>query len=184
MLLALIIACEISFWLLLLSGLAIRYILGRQRLGGVLLLMVPLIDVVLLTAAFLHLRSGAAAGFTDGLAAVYLGFTVAFGPLLISRMDARFAHRFAGAVKPARPPKYGASRAAYEWRLFGRAALAWAIACSLLLGGVALVGGPSEGAILLALAGQVTLVVVVWLIWTATYSIWPAKPKAKSGETS
>lgn len=182
MLLALIVGCEITFWVVLLLGLSARYVLGLRRLGGVLLLLLPVIDVVLLVAAYLHLRGGAAAGFTDGLAAVYLGFTVAFGPLLVSRMDARFAHRFAGGARPARPPKYGAGRTAYEWRLFGRAATAWAIACSLLLGGVALVGGPSEGAVLLALAGQVTLIVFVWLIWTVTYAIWPAKPKP--GETS
>lgn len=184
MLLVLIVACEISFWVVLLLGLSVRYVMGRKRLGGALLVLLPVIDLVLLGAAYLHLRGGAAAEFTDGLAAVYLGFTVAFGPLLVSRMDARFAHRFAGGSKPARPPKYGAGRTAYEWRLFGRAALAWAIACSLLLGGVALVGGPREGAVLLALAGQVTLVVLVWLIWTVTYAIWPAKPKPEPGETS
>ena len=182
MLLVLIVACEISFWVVLLLGLSVRYVLGRRRVGGALLVLVPMIDLVLLVATVLHLRSGAPADFTDGLAAVYLGCTITFGPTLVSRMDARFAHRFAGGTKPARSPKYGADRTAYEWRLFGRAATAWAIACTLLLGGVALVGGARQGAVLLALAGQMTLILLIWLIWAVTYTIWPAKPKP--GDTS
>ena len=61
MLVVLIVACEISFWVVLLLGLSVRYVMGRRRLGGVLLMSVPLIDLVLLVAAVLHLRSGAPA---------------------------------------------------------------------------------------------------------------------------
>jgi len=37
MIAAMIIACEIGFWVFVLAGLAFRYLLGMRRLGAVLL---------------------------------------------------------------------------------------------------------------------------------------------------
>lgn len=71
-----IIACEISFWVVLLLGLTTRYLLRMPRLGAALLLCVPLVDLALLLATLFHLRSGATADWADGLAALYLGFTI------------------------------------------------------------------------------------------------------------
>ena len=51
--------------------------------SSVLLLCVPLIDVVLLAATVLDLQRGASASFAHGLAAAYIGFTVAFGGVTI-----------------------------------------------------------------------------------------------------
>ena len=41
-------------------------------------------------------------------------------------------YRFAGGPAPVAPPKYGSARALREWREFGKAAIAWAVACGLL----------------------------------------------------
>lgn len=110
MILAVIAACEIGFWVVLLAGLATRYLLRRRRLGGVLLAAVPLVDLVLLGATVLDLRDGATAGFAHGLAAAYLGFSVVFGPSMVRVADERFAHRFAGGPPPGRPPRTGRRR--------------------------------------------------------------------------
>jgi len=177
MLLALIIGCEIAFWVFLLLGLTVRYVARQRRLGAVILACVPVIDFVLLAATFLHLRGGATPDITDGLAAAYIGVSVAFGPSIIRRMDARFAHRFAGGPPAPRPPKYGKERTRYEWREFRKAALAWAISSALLLGGVALVGGVERGAVLLAWIARLFFVLLIWLIWPVSYEIWPRKPK-------
>src|SRR5262245_46814333 len=136
-----IFACEIAFWVFLLAGLAVRYLARRRGLGALLLACVPLIDLFLLGATIVHLRGGAVADLGDGLAAAYIGFSVAFGPSLIRRMDARFAYRFADGPKPPRPARYGKERATYEWQEFRKALLAWGIGCALLLGGYAFVGG-------------------------------------------
>ena len=40
---------------------------------------VPLLDLVLLAATVLDLRAGSTATFVHGLAAAYIGFSVAFG---------------------------------------------------------------------------------------------------------
>jgi hypothetical protein len=93
-------------------------------------------------------------------------------------MDARFASRFAHAPRPPRPPRYGRDRAGHEWREFRKALLAWAISCALLLGGYYLVGDSHRGAVLLAWIARLTLVLLIWLIWPVTYTLWPSKPKA------
>jgi hypothetical protein len=179
MLLALIVGCEIAFWVFLLLGLAVRYVARRPRLGALILVCVPLIDLVLLTATFLHLRSGATADIADGLAAAYIGVSVAFGPSIIRRMDTRFAHRFAGGPPAPRPPEYGRERTRYEWREFGRAAIAWAVSSALLLAGFVVVGGMEQGAVLLSWIAWLGMVLLIWLIWPVSYEIWPRKPRGQ-----
>jgi len=112
-LLGIIVACETGFWVILLAGLVARYLLRLPRLGLILLACVPLVDVVLLIATVISLRGGETASVTHGLAAVYIGFSVAFGHGMIRRADERFAHRFAGGPPPSKPPKYGRAHAAY-----------------------------------------------------------------------
>ena len=176
MLLAIVAACEIGFWVVLLCGLIARYPLRLPRLGAALLACVPLVDLVLLIATVLHLRSGATADFTHGLAAAYIGFSLAFGHGLIRRADARFAHRFAGGPPPPAAPQ-GRAQVRHEWREFGKAALAWAISCGLLGGGILLVSDPARTAALGEWIGRLTIVLAIWLLWPLTYTIWPGKPQ-------
>ncbi|TNY37500.1 hypothetical protein EIO00_07890 [Thermomonospora catenispora] len=184
MLLGVIVGCEIGFWVLLLAGLAARYLLRMRRTGAVLLVSVPLVDLVLLAATVIDLRGGATAHFTHGLAAAYIGFSVAFGHSMIRWADARFAHRFADGPPPPKPPKYGMARARYEWREFGKATVAWAVSCALLLGAVALVGDAERTRELLAWTGRLTMVLGIWSLWPITYTLWPAKPKGDDARRS
>jgi hypothetical protein len=57
-LVVLIVAAEIAFWLALLAGLVTRYLLRRPRLGMALLVATPLIDLALLAATTIDLRRG------------------------------------------------------------------------------------------------------------------------------
>ncbi|WP_206664072.1 hypothetical protein [Thermomonospora catenispora] len=184
LLLGVIVGCEIGFWVLLLAGLAARYLLRMRRTGAVLLVSVPLVDLVLLAATVIDLRGGATAHFTHGLAAAYIGFSVAFGHSMIRWADARFAHRFADGPPPPKPPKYGMARARYEWREFGKATVAWAVSCALLLGAVALVGDAERTRELLAWTGRLTMVLGIWSLWPITYTLWPAKPKGDDARRS
>ncbi len=177
MLLRVIVACEIGFWVILLAGLVARYLLRLPRLGLILLACVPLVDLVLLIATIISLRGGETASVTHGLAAVYIGFSVAFGHGMIRWADERFAHRFADGPPPSKPPEYGRARTAYEWREFRKAAIAWAIGCTLLYAGVLFVGDPTRTGALMEWIGQLTVVLAIWLIWPISYTIWPKKPK-------
>lgn len=174
MLLAIIVACEIGFWVVLGAGLVARYLLRRRRLGAVLLVCVPLVDLVLLVATVLDLRRGASANFTHGLAAVYLGFSVAFGPSMVRWADQRFAQRFAGGPPPWKPPKRGPERVRYEWRGWGKAVGAWAIACALLGLAVLLVDDAERTAELVGWIQRLTAAVVIWFVafplWATLFS--------------
>ena len=101
MIYAVIVACEVGFWVVLLAGFTARYLLRRPRLGAALLVCVPLADLVLLVASALDLRYvGGQADLAHGLAAIYLGVSVAWGHSMVRWADARFAHRFAGGPRP------------------------------------------------------------------------------------
>lgn len=166
-------ACEIGFWVLLGLGLAARYLLRLRTVSTVLLLLVPVLDVVLVTASILDVARGSTPGFTHGLAAVYLGFTVAFGHSMIRWADRRFSHRFAGGPPPPQAPKYGAARLAHEWREWGKAAFALAVALVVMVA-TALVAGTGIPAPLTWFddpmwnwGGRVAVVVAIWFVF------WP-----------
>ncbi|QFG19965.1 hypothetical protein [Actinomadura sp. WMMB 499] len=176
MLIAIIAACEIGFWVVLGAGLAARYPLRLRRLGALLLLCVPLIDAVLLGATVLDLRRGAEAGFAHGLAAAYLGYSIAFGHSMVRWADERFAHRFAGGPPPRGKPKGGRARTRYEWREFGKAAIATAIACGLLVGMIALVGDAGRTEALWGWTARLGVVLAIWAIWPVSHTFWPSEP--------
>jgi hypothetical protein len=178
MILAVIAACEIGFWVLLGAGLGARYLLKMRRLSTVLLISVPLVDVVLLVATFVDLHRGATANTAHGLAAAYLGFSVAFGHSMIRWADQRFAHRFAGGPPPWKPPKGGRARARYEWREWAKGMGGWAIACGLLGAGVLYVDDPPRTEQLIGFMKTLTLIMAIWL---AAFPVWatlfPARVK-------
>jgi hypothetical protein len=178
MLIAIIVACEIGFWIVLGAGLLARYILGRRRLGAILLACVPLVDVVLLVATVIDLSQGATADFTHGLAAAYIGFSVAFGHSLVRWADQRFAHRFAGGPPPWRPPRGGRERARYEWREFGKAAIAWGISCGLLAAAIVIVGDADRTEALQGWIARLTMILGIWSLWPITHTLWPARRSA------
>ena len=178
MIAALIVATEIAFWLLLGAGLWSRYRLGRRRLGGVLLALTPVVDLVLLAASVIDLRDGATATGAHALAAVYVGVSVAFGPRIVTWADARFAHRFAGGPRPARPARHGREHARRERDGWYRHLLAWSIGAALLVAGIALVGDAERTEALLNVLRVWTLVLAIDFLVSFSYSLWPRAERA------
>jgi hypothetical protein len=136
----LIVACEVAFWLILLLSLVVRYILQRETASRRLLLSLPAVDVLLFTVTTLDLKAGRPATMAHGLAAAYVGFTLAFGSLAVRWADAHFAHRFAAGAAPAKAPSRGWKAVRYELELWLRCIVAWIIAFALLAGLIAYVG--------------------------------------------
>ncbi|MCZ7421956.1 MULTISPECIES: hypothetical protein [unclassified Micromonospora] len=197
MIVAIIVACEIGFWAILAAGLFARYVLRLKRLGGFLLFCVPVTDLILITASVIDLRNGSPIDATHGLAALYLGFSVAFGPDLVRRADGWFVHRFAGGPRPVKPPKYGAARVRYEWRAWLRCFLAWIITCAvtallavvsghglddLVTGLRALTsGGQPPNLAIYGYTVQATVVTLVWFIgWPLRMTFSPPRPPSTS----
>lgn len=164
MVLGAIVVCEVAFWVFLAAGLTARYVLRRPALGLALLLGSPLADLALLALTAVDLRQGAIATQAHALAALYLGFTVAFGHATVAWADRWFSYRFAGGPRPAKPRRTGRERVAYEWQLFRRAALAWAVTAAFLLGLTAVTADIERAQALLSYLGVVTTVLVIWFL--------------------
>jgi hypothetical protein len=161
---ALILACEAGLWVLLGLGLVARYLLRLRTLSTLLLAAIPLLDVVLVVAVTLDLLRGAEPRSVHGLAGVYLGFSVAFGPSIVRWADVRFAHRFAGGPPPVKPAEGSPERAARLWREWNRVVVA-AVITSVVLGGLVLfVATPEQSGQLSWWIGRVWVVVGIWFV--------------------
>ncbi|WP_369233137.1 hypothetical protein AB5J56_14560 [Streptomyces sp. R21] len=181
MIVTLIVICEVSFWVLLAAGLTARYLFKLRRTSVALLLCEPLLELVLLIATSVDLRNGAEPGWQHGLAAVYIGFTVAYGHYTISRLDGWAAYRFAGAPRPPKPPKYGMPRARHEGGLWLRTLLAGAVACGLLQLAILYVGSAEDAADALRLWQLFALRTIgIHGVIAVTYLLWPKKAPAKA----
>lgn len=132
MLYLLILACEAAFWVALVLALLLRYRFGRLDWSRWLLLSLPVLDAALLLFAALDLQAGTPATPAHGLAAVYVGFTITFGPLAVRWADAQAAHRLAGGPAPPKAPSAGWQALRYELGLWLRCIGAWVIALTLI----------------------------------------------------
>ncbi|RFU83054.1 hypothetical protein DY218_29685 [Streptomyces triticagri] len=135
----LIVICEVGFWVLLAAGLALRYWAKKPRASIAVLLCEPVLEAILFVVTVIDLKNGAEPDWKHGLAAVYIGYSIALGHYTVKWVDVRVAHRFAGGPPPS-TPKYGVPRAIHEWKLAGRWILAAVIALALLQGAVWYVG--------------------------------------------
>ncbi|WP_308216875.1 hypothetical protein [Kocuria flava] len=173
LILTVIIACEIGFWIFVLLGLLARYVLRRRRTGIVLLAMTPVVDLVLLTAVIIHLQAGGAASFFHGLAALYLGVSVAYGHKMVTWADERFAHRFAHGPAPVR--RYGSDYAKGTWKDVARTGIAVGITAGILWLLMNLVADPSRTHALHGIYPILGIWFLIDLIWAISYTLWPRR---------
>ncbi|OJF13208.1 hypothetical protein EDD30_0464 [Couchioplanes caeruleus] len=172
---AAIIACEVGFWVLLVAGLAARYLLRRRRLSTVLLWSVPLVDVALLAIAVVDLRGGGEAHLAHGLAAVYLGVSIVLGHRMIRWADQRAHHRFGGGPPPVRAPRTGAARAAHERRTWLEHLLAYAATAAILSLFTLLVGDVDRTLPLWSVMRPWGLAVVIDFVISFSYTLFPRR---------
>ncbi|GAA0360483.1 hypothetical protein [Streptomyces blastmyceticus] len=184
MIVALIVACEVGFWVLLAVGLSLRYLARKPRAGLAVLLLEPVLELVLLVVTAIDLKNGAQADWKHGLAAVYIGFSVGLGHSTITWADQRFAHRFAGGPPPVKPPKYGRARTLHEWKTAARWCLAAAVAAGLLQIATWYVGDSGDTSSLRAWQTKMLLVIGVNVVIAVSYTIWPKQPKPGAVEES
>ncbi|CAL9585141.1 hypothetical protein [Streptomyces griseomycini] len=182
MIVALIAACEIGFWVLLAAGLACRYLLRMPRAGLALLLCEPLLEVVLLVATALDLKNGAEPNWTHGLAALYIGYTVGHGHRTVKWLDGHAAHRFDGRPLP-RPPRYGYARARHEAKVWLGTLLGAAVATALLQLAIWYVDDPGRVTSLESWRHTAWRAAGIHGLITLAYWIWPKKAPAGAPET-
>lgn len=173
MILALIAACEVGFWVFLAAGLAARYVLHRRSLSVTLLVMAPFVDLILLGAAAWSLQRGDAIEIGHALAAVYLGFSVAYGHRLIGWLDRRFSQRFEGAATPERVD--GAAYTRQCWEDVGRTMLAAAVASALTALLITIADDGANTQVLHDNFRWMGLVLGLDVLWAISYTVLPRK---------
>jgi hypothetical protein len=176
---AVIVACEVGFWVILLLALALRYVLRNEALSRALLICLPLIDVQLLLFTAMDLRRGATATFAHGLAAAYVGFTVAFGGMAVKWADAHFAHRFASGAAPAKAPSLGWEAVRYDLNLWGRCIAASVITMTLVEALLQFVGTSEATEPLLSWHKHAFGCIVLWFFFGPVWSVATAWRRAR-----
>ncbi|REJ09878.1 hypothetical protein [Halobacillus trueperi] len=169
-----IVASEIGFWVVIIAGLVTRYIFKKKRAGLLLLALTPLIDLILLVTTSVHLWNGATATITHGIAAVYIGVSVAFGKSLIEWADVRFQYYF--TKEGPRPKKLsGIPHAKHYFKSWLQHVLAYSIGAIFLVSLLFLIGDPSRTEALINALRLWTLVLSVDLLIAISHFIWPKK---------
>jgi hypothetical protein len=168
-----VIVCEVAFWVAVLGGLTARYVLRRPRLGTAMLVAAPVVDLVLLALVTVDLLGGGTASWHHGLAAVYIGASVAYGHRMVAWADTRFDHRFAGGPAPERLS--GRRHTARCWGDVLRTGALVLIAGGLLGGLMALVDDPVRTAALRGTFPVLGIALVAELLWAISYTVWPRK---------
>ena len=178
----LIIGCEIAFWIVLALALTVRYVLRLDRHSRLLLLALPVVDLLLLGFTALDLKDGRPAGLAHGLAAAYVGVTVAFGGITVSWADGHVAHWFTGSPKPAAAPTRGWPALRYELLLWARCIAAALITIVLVAGLIAFVNDEARTEALQAWFRIPLGGVFFWFLfgplWTLLFTSWRRKRDA------
>lgn len=95
--LLLIVLLEVLFWVCLFGGLFVRYVFAWRHVSAALLIATPFTDLIQLVVALFDVAGGGYPSFLHGMAAFYIGFSIAGGQQVVYAMDVRFSARFNGA---------------------------------------------------------------------------------------
>lgn len=178
MILAVIVGCEVAFWIAVATGLALRYLTRQRRASTVVLALIPLVDIVLLAAVAWNLRAGGTATAAHSLATFYLGFTVTYGHRMITWADVRFAHRYAGGPAPVRLT--GAAHMRQCWADVRRTGIACGLATVIAWGLIAWNGESARTAELQSTYTWAVILTGLEILFAISYTIWPRRDRQPS----
>ena len=137
---------------------------------------------MLLALVAVDLLGGGTASWQHGLAAIYIGISVAYGTRMVAWADVRFAHRFAGGPAPERLT--GTRYTVTCWRDVLLTGLAVVIAATILGAIILLVNDPERTAGLSGYFGILGIIVAIDVIWALSYAIWPKRPADAAQNTT
>ncbi len=126
-----IIAAEIAFWVAILAGLISRYVFKLEKLSILFFLLTPLIDLALILLTTIDLQNGAIATTAHGIAAIYIGVSLAYGKSMIVWADEKFQVWF--LKKPSsKKALLGREKGIYEIKMWVRHVIAYVIGSAFL----------------------------------------------------
>ncbi|WP_155250734.1 hypothetical protein [Pseudoalteromonas luteoviolacea] len=144
---------------------------GKRKVSSVILACVPLIDLLLLMFVIYDLLNGSYATFAHGLATAYIGFTIAFGPLLVGCVDKWFSYKFSQGPSPVPTALTGWQAVLDELKLWFRCILAVLIIYVLLILIVVLVDDPAKTHAITIWFKIPVFTVLFWFIFGPVWSM-------------
>ncbi|MCP1189951.1 hypothetical protein NKR17_12890 [Priestia flexa] len=172
-----IVGCEIAFWIVILLGLTTRYIAKKEKMGFFLLALTPVIDLILLLVTGIDLYNGTKATTVHGIAAIYIGVSLAFGKSMIKWADERFLYYVTKqGAKPIR--RFGLEHAKHGLKGWFQHLIAYAIGAGLLVVIINLLNNAQQTEALSGILQMWTLVLAIDFCITMSYFIWPRRMKA------
>ncbi|SDJ99927.1 hypothetical protein [Sediminibacillus albus] len=174
-----IVACEIAFWVVILGGLITRYVFKKEKAGLILLALTPVIDVILMFLASYDLYNGATATTAHGIAAVYIGISIAFGKNMIEWADHRFQY-YIMRQGPKPMKKYGYAYAKHYAKGWIRHVVAYVIGAGILAISIYIINDYQRTESFIQLIKLWAVVVGIDALITISYFIWPKPVKQQN----
>ena len=167
-----IILAEIAFWVVISAGLISRYIWKRQRLSIVLLALTPVIDLALLMLTAIDLRNGQAASVVHGIAAIYIGVSVAYGKTMIDWADEKF-HQWILKKPKEKEPLFGKAKGFHELKMWIRHIISYGIGIALLYGMIQYIGESGDTGVFWQMIKYWGIIVLIDGAISVSYSLFP-----------
>ncbi|MFF5994897.1 hypothetical protein AAGS61_09085 [Lysinibacillus sp. KU-BSD001] len=169
-----IILAEIAFWIAIIAGLIARYILKKERLSIIFFLLTPIIDFALFMLTAIDLKNGQAATAVHGIAAIYIGVSVAYGKTFIDWADEKF--RIWIVKQPNTKERLvGRAKGVHEVKLWMRHIVAYAVGGVLLWAMIQYIGQAGDTTTLQQMLKVWGLVVLIDGAISISYVVLPER---------
>nr|WP_106782476.1 hypothetical protein [Lysinibacillus timonensis] len=168
-----IILAEVAFWVAISLGLVSRYIFKMKGLSWFFFVLTPFIDLSLIILTVIDLQDGTNATTVHGIAAIYVGVSLAYGKTMIHWADEKFQTWF--MKKPSNKRKLtGKAKGIHEVKMWARHVVAYIIGSILLWGMIWFIGQQNTEA-LFGIWRVWSVVLLVDGVISLSYIIFPKK---------
>jgi hypothetical protein len=170
-----LVSSEVIFWVLLLSGLAIRYGLCWRRVSRMVLGAILVNEATLLALAAWDLHRSGHASVDHVITAVVFGYVLIYGPHDLRAADAFVQRKLTGDAAPAAggTKTVGETHARRERMGWYRHVAMWLVGVALMGFGVLVVGSFDAAGVLLEAAAIWATVLVIDGLISFSYTLWP-----------
>ncbi|WP_068984728.1 MULTISPECIES: hypothetical protein [Lysinibacillus] len=169
-----IITAEIAFWIVIILGLICRYVLKMPKLSIFFFALTPVIDLLLVTLTALDLKAGTSASISHGIAAIYIGVSIAYGKTMITWADEKFQQWFLKSVHK-KEPLTGMAKGKHEMKMLGQHIVAFIIGTGLLYAMSLFVGSNSDTSPLFQVMKVWGIVLAIDTAISISYVLFPKK---------
>ncbi|MGE6513424.1 hypothetical protein [Lysinibacillus sphaericus] len=169
-----IITAEIAFWIVIIVGLICRYVFKKPKLSLFFFALTPVIDLLLVLLTVMDLKAGTPASTAHGVAAIYIGVSIAYGKTMIAWADIKFQQWFL-KVLIQKEKLSGMAKAKHEMTMLGRHIVAYIIGAGLLYAMTLFIGSNTDTSSLVQVMKVWGIVLAIDAVISFSYVIFPSK---------